>query len=542
MHAEFDRLAKVEANHVALSPLSYLDRAALVFPERTSIIHGARRYTWGETRVRCRCLASALSARGIGLGDTVSILAPNTPEMTEAHFGVPLAGAVLNPINTRLEAETIAYILEHSDARVLLVDSQYGALAKAALVELGRDLLVVDISDSEGPPAAGIGSLDYEALLAEGDPEATLPTLGDEWQAITINYTSGTTGRPKGAVYHHRGAYLMAMGTVVAWEMAHHPVYLAIVPQFHCNGWCHAWAIALMAGTIVCTREVNAAHIYNSISDHGVNFFGGAPVVLQMLVDAKPPVKRDLPHPVKVFTAAAPPPQSVLEAMAALGFAVTHVYGLTESYGHVTQCLWRDEWEALSGAEAAAVASRQGVPFPMFEAAQVFDREAGTPVPADGETQGEIALRGNTVMKGYYKAPEATAEAFANGWYWSGDAAVMHPNGYIQIRDRLKDVIISGGENVSSIEVENVLYAHPAVAAAAVVARPDDKWGETPCAFVEVREDAGVSEDDILEFCRARLAGFKRPKTVIFAELPKTSTGKIQKFVLRAQARDLGSA
>ncbi|MEO0999639.1 MAG: AMP-binding protein, partial [Pseudomonadota bacterium] len=516
MQSEFDALPRTPANHVALSPLSFLARTARVFPEHPSILHGRRRFTWAETAARAARLASALRARGIGRGDTVSILAPNIPEMTEAHFGVPMAGAVLNPINTRLEPETVGYILEHADARVLMVDTEFRALAEAALASHPRDILLIDIEDPEGPAPAAPSPLSYEALLAEGDPEARFPGPGDEWDAITINYTSGTTGRPKGAVYHHRGAYLMAMGTVAGWEMAHHPVYLAIVPQFHCNGWCHAWTVALMAGTIVCTRDVTAEHIYGSIARHGVTHFGCAPIVLQMLIaegfDGDAP-RHPLPHPVKVFTAAAPPPQAVLEAMARLGFTVEQVYGLTEVYGHVTQCLWRAEWEGLAPAEAAAVAARQGIAMPMLEGAEVIDRATGKPVPMDGETQGEIALRGNVVMKGYYKRADATAEAFEGGWFWSGDAAVMHPNGYIEIRDRLKDVIISGGENVSSIEVENCLYSHPAVGAVAVVARPDAKWGETPCAFVELKPGEAATEAELIDFARARLAGFKRPKT-----------------------------
>lgn len=539
MHEHFEALGKNGANHVALTPLSFIRRTADIFPGRPSVIHGDRRYNWAETYGRTRRLASALQRRGIGLGDTVAIMAFNTPEMFEAHFGVPMAGAVLNTINTRLETETVAYILDHGDAKAVLVDTALAPVVKAALNGLQRDILVIDIADSEGPGGDRISEVDYEALLQEGDPGFDWEGPADEWQALALNYTSGTSGRPKGVVYHHRGSYLMTMGTCVGWELPRHPVYLYTVPMFHCNGWGHAWTMTLLAGTIVCTRQVSAEAIFNAIRDHGITHFGGAPVVLSMLGDAPESVRQPLSHPVKVMTAGAPPPAAVLEKTRALGFDVMQVYGLTETFGHVTQALWREEWEDLSFQEQAELQAWQGVAFPMTEAAAVIDRETGAPVPRDGATQGEIAIRGNTVMKGYYKNPKATEEIFEKGWMLTGDAAVWHDNGYIQIRDRLKDVIISGGENISSVEVEGVLYRHPSVAAAAVVAKPDEKWGEVPCAFVELKPGASATEAEIIDFCRERMAGFKRPKKVVFGDLPKTATGKIQKFVLRQQAKAL---
>lgn len=538
MQKHFEELAKTTANHVPLSPLSFLKRTADIFGARTAVIYGERRYDWREVLDRACRLASALSARGIGRGDTVSVIAANTPELFEAHFGVPMAGAVLNTINTRLEPETIAYILEHGDARVLITDTALAPTVRAALEGLDRDILVVDIDDAQGPGGERLGEIEYEALLAGGDPEYrwTLPV--DEWDALTLNYTSGTSGRPKGVVYHHRGSYLMSMGTVAAWNLPLHPTYLYTVPMFHCNGWGHAWTMALMAGTVVCCRAITAEAVFGAVAEHKVTHFGGAPVVLSMLVNATENERRSFDHTVKVMTAGAPPPAAVLEQTRALGFEVMHVYGLTETFGHVTQCLWREEWDDLPFERQAEIQSWQGVAFPMTEEACVVDLEKGTPVPRDGETQGEIAIRGNTVMKGYYKNPAASEEAFAGGWFRSGDAAVWHDNGYIQIRDRLKDVIISGGENVSSVEVENVLYKHPAVAAAAVVAMPSEKWGEVPCAFLELKPGESLGEEEVVLFCRERLAGFKTPKRIIFGELPKTATGKIQKFLLREKARE----
>jgi fatty-acyl-CoA synthase len=536
--AHYDALRFTAANHIPLTPLSFIRRTADLFGERTALIYGKRRQDWASTYARTRRLASALVRRGIGTGDTVSIIAANTPELVEAHFGVPMAGAVLNTINIRLDAATIAYILDHADTRLLITDTQVAPVVRRALAALGRDLPVIDIIDDQTPVSERLGQCDYEALLAEGDPEHAWQMPEDEGQAITLNYTSGTSGRPKGVVYHHRGAYLMSMGTVAAWQLPQHPTYLYTVPMFHCNGWGHAWTMTLMGGTIVCCRAVSARAVFDAIADHGVSHFGGAPIVLGMLVNAPASERRAFTHPVRVMTAGAPPPAAILAAMKSLGFEVMQVYGLTETFGHVTQCLWREEWRDLPFEQQAVLQSWQGVTFPMNEEVRIVDLETRTPVPRDGTTQGEIELRGNTVMKGYYKDPEATRKAFADGWLRTGDAAVAHAHGYMQIKDRLKDVIISGGENVSSVEVEDTLYRHPAVAAAAVVARPDEKWGEVPCAFIELKDGVTASSDEIIAFCRDHLAGFKVPKTVVFGELPKTATGKIQKFVLRNKLPD----
>ena len=537
MLQHYEALDKNAANHIPLSPLSFLKRTADIFSNRTAVIYGKRRYTWKEVEVRSTRLASALVKHGIGKGDTVSIMAANTPELVEAHYGIPMAGAVLNTINMRLEADTIHYILDHGDARVLIVDSAFSVTAGEALAKLDRDILVIDIDDDQGPGGSCIGSINYEDFLDLGDEAFDWQWPGDEWDALALNYTSGTSGRPKGVVYHHRGSYLMSMGTVAAWNLPMHPVYLYTVPMFHCNGWGHAWTMTLMAGTIVCCRAVTAAAVFSAVADHGVTHFGGAPIVLSMLINAPEDERRTFGYPVRVMTAGAPPPAAVLEQTRALGFDVMQVYGLTETFGHVTQCLWHEEWDELEFAEQAEIQSWQGVGFPMTEEAAVIDLVSGEPVPRDGETQGEIVIRGNTVMKGYYKNPQASAEAFDQGWFHSADAAVWRENGYIQIRDRLKDVIISGGENVSSVEVENTLYKHPAIAAAAVVAMPDEKWGEVPCAFVELKADQDETEQAIIEFSRERLAGFKTPKKVVFGELPKTATGKIQKFILRGTVR-----
>jgi fatty-acyl-CoA synthase len=464
-------------------------------------------------------------------------MAANTPEMVELHFAVPMIGAVLNTINTRLEPDTVGYILEHGDAKLLIADTGFSDVVAKANGSVANPVPVIDIVDPDGPGGERLGEATYEDLAATGDPEFDWQGPADEWQALALNYTSGTSGRPKGVVYHHRGAYLMCMGTPIAWELPRHPVYLYSVPLFHCNGWGHAWTMTLLAGTIICQRAVTAKGIFEAIETHGVTHLGGAPIVLSMLINASDDEKRPLSRPVKVMTAGAPPPAAVLEGTKALGFEVMQVYGLTETYGHVTQSLWREEWDDLSAAEQAEVQSWQGVAFPMTEEAGVVDRETGAPVPWDGETQGEIVIRGNTVMKGYYKDQAATEAAFAGDHFRTGDAAVRHPNGYIQIKDRLKDVIISGGENISSVEVEGVLYRHPDVAAAAVVAKPDEKWGEVPYAFVELKPGADSSEEDLIDFCRTNMAGFKRPKQVVFGDLPKTATGKIQKFVLRERAK-----
>ncbi len=538
MDTHFEAFPKTPANYVPLTPLSFLARTADLFPDRTALRYETRQQSWHETYARVRRLASALQRRGVCKGDTVSILAPNLPEMFEAHFGVPMAGAVLNTINTRLESETVAYILEHSDCKVLLTDTGLSDTVRKALESVEREIQVIDIVDPFAPEGERLGETDYEALLSEGDPDYHWQPPQDEWQALALNYTSGTSGRPKGVVYHHRGSYLMSMGTVAAWELPRHPVYLYTVPMFHCNGWGHAWTMTLMAATIVCTRTISAEAIFDAIDKHKVTHFGGAPIVLSMLIDEAQKTGRAASHPIKVITAGAPPPAAVLEKTRELGFEVMQVYGLTETFGHVTQALWREEWDELSFAEQAELQSWQGVSFPMNEQAVVVHLDSDELVPRDSETQGEIAIASNTVMKGYYKDSDATEKAFRGGWFRTGDAAVWHPNGYIQIKDRLKDVIISGGENVSSVEVEGALYRHPAVASAAVVARPDEKWGEVPCAFVELKADHEVSEEELIGFCREHLAGFKRPKKIIFGELPKTATGKIQKYVLRKRATE----
>lgn len=532
MRAHFEAPAWGEANHVALSPLSFLQRAGTVYAGLPATSFNGVTRTWAEVALRVRSVASGLGARGIGTGDTVSVLSPNRPEIFELHYAVPLAGAVLNAINTRLEPETIAYILDHSDSRLVLADTSLAPLLRAAFGLMGRALPVIDIGGGAGFAEAGYGD-----LVAASPTDWALPA--DEGQAITLNYTSGTSGRPKGVIYHHRGAYLMAMGTVAGWPLPQRPTYLSVVPMFHCNGWNHPWAMAIVGGHMIFAADMAPETLLRAITDHGVTHLGAAPVILQMLCES--PAAVPFAPKVKVMTAGAPPPPAVLEKAAALGLEVMQVYGLTETYGHISQCLWQDDWSDLAPADQAAKQAMQGVAFPMVEGIRVVERETGRDVPADGLTQGEIAIRGNTVMKGYYKDPAATEAAFQDGWFWSGDAAVLHPDGYIQIRDRLKDVIISGGENVSSVEVEAVLTRHPAIRAAAVVARPHDRWGEAPCAFVELREGAGATESEVIAFCRSHLAGFKTPKSVVFQEPPKTATGKIQKFILRDTARALGS-
>ncbi len=529
------------ANHAALSPLSLLARAADVYPQRPSVIHGAKRFTWAETAGRARRLASALVARGVGKNDTVAIMGANTPEMYEAAFGVPMTGAVLNTLNVRLDAATIAHCLDHGEASVLLSDTEFSATVREALKLTDRQILVIDIIDSEGGIVGGaLGETDYESFIAGGDPEFPWALPGDEWDAISLNYTSGTTGNPKGVVYHHRGAYLNALSNIIGWNLGPHPVYLWTLPMFHCNGWCFPWTLAATAGVSVCLRKVEAGAVFNAIADHKVSHFCGAPIVLNIVANAGADERRDFDHLVKVMTAAAPPPAATLQRMAEAGFEVTHVYGLTETYGPAVICAWQPEWDALDIEEQTRMKGRQGVRYHVLEGLDVMDPETMTPVPRDGESMGEIMFRGNIVMKGYLKNPAASDEAFRGGWFHSGDLAVMQPDGYIKIRDRSKDVIISGGENISSIEVEDTLYKHPAVLAAAVVARPDEKWGETPCAFVELKAAAGdVDEQEIIDFCRANMAPFKCPKTVIFTDLPKTSTGKIQKFLLRDQAKAL---
>ncbi|MEE9196396.1 MAG: acyl-CoA synthetase [Alphaproteobacteria bacterium] len=532
-------LDKTAANFAPLTPLTLIERAAAVYPDYPAVIHGDRRYSWAESYARSRRLASALAGRGIGVGDTVAVIAPNVPEIFEAHFGVPMIGAVLNAINTRLDAATIAFILEHGEAKAFIVDRELSPAVKEALAQTKAKPIVIDIDDPQASGGELLGEKDYEAFLEEGDPNFAWRMPEDEWEAISLNYTSGTTGNPKGVVYHHRGAFLAAIGNVVAWSMPAHPVYLWTLPMFHCNGWTFPWVMAAVTGTNICLRRVEAKPIYAAIAEHGVTHFCGAPVVLGLLVNASNEERAAFDHTVEAMTAGAPPPPAILEAIESMGFHVTHVYGLTEVYGPATLCAWHEEWDALAPADKAAIKAHQGVRYQVLEGLMVADSKTMEPVPADGETMGEVMMRGNIVMKGYLKNPKATAEAFAGGWFRSGDLGVMHPNGYIQLKDRAKDIIISGGENISTIEVETVLFRHPAVMEAAVVARPDEKWGETPCAFVTLRQGESATAEEIIAFCRDNLAHFKIPKTVVFCELPKTSTGKVQKFTLRDRARDL---
>jgi fatty-acyl-CoA synthase len=532
-------LARNAANFAALTPLNFLSRAAAVYPDKLAVIHGDRRFTYREFYARCRRFADALRRRGIRPGDTVSVLAPNVPALLEAHYAVPMAGAVLNALNYRLDARSIAFILGHGEAKLLIADREFGALAQEALREFGRGMPLIEIADAEnGPP---LGATEYEEFLLEGDPAAEWPQPADEWSAIALNYTSGTTGNPKGVVFHHRGAFLNALGNAVTFGLDRHAVYLWTLPMFHCNGWTYTWGVTAVAGTHVCLRRVDPAPIFAAIAEHRVTHMCGAPIVLNMLVHAPDSVKRHLDHVVEAATGGAPPPSAVIEAMERMGFRVTHLYGLTESYGPSTVCAWQEEWAELPVPERAARMARQGVQYLTLDRQRVADPETMQDVPADGVTIGELMLRSNTIMKGYLQNPGATKEAFAGGWFHTGDLAVMHPDGYAEIKDRSKDIIISGGENISSIEVEEVLYRHPQIMEAAVVAKPDEKWGETPCAFVSLKPDAGdVAAADIIAFCRANLAHYKVPKTVVFGPLPKTSTGKVQKYALREQAKDVG--
>jgi fatty-acyl-CoA synthase len=531
-------LDKNAANFVALSPLSFLERSAAVFPNRVALIYGDLRQTWRQTYERCRRLASALARHGVGRGDTVAAMLPNVPAMYEAHFGVPMTGAVLNTLNTRLDAEAIAFMLQHGEAKVLLTDREFSKVIKGALAMLGQQkVLVIEVEDDTAPAGEHLGSIAYEAFLAQGDPAFAWQLPADEWDAIALNYTSGTTGNPKGVVTHHRGAYLNATSNVVTWGMPQHAVYLWTLPMFHCNGWCFPWTMALNAGTSVCLRRVDPALIFPLIHEHHITHMCGAPIVYSMLIHAPAELRDGIQHTVQGLIAGAAPPAAVIEGCEKAGIDITHVYGLTEVYGPAAVCAKQPEWDALDLAERAALNGRQGVAYPLQEAVRVLDPETMQAVPADGETMGEIFFRGNIVMKGYLKNPQATAEAFAGGWFHTGDLAVTHPDGYIKIKDRSKDIIISGGENISSLEVEDALCRHPAVMLAAVVAQPDAKWGEVPCAFIELKPGAQVSEADLLEHCRGLLARFKVPKKVLFGELPKTSTGKIQKFMLRDQVK-----
>jgi fatty-acyl-CoA synthase len=528
------------ANYVPLSPLGFIARSAAVFPDRLAVVHGQRRYSWAESYARCRRLASALARHGIGKNDTVALMAANTPEAFEAHFGVPMTGAVLNALNIRLDAAMISFILEHGEAKVLITDREFSATIEKALQPLKKRPLVIDIDDVLAPPGKLLGEMDYERFIAAGDPNYEWANPADEWDAIALNYTSGTTGNPKGVVYHHRGAYLNALGNALVWSLPQHPVYLWTLPMFHCNGWCFPWTVTALSGTHVCLRRVEAAAIYAAIAESGVTHLCGAPIVMNLLLNAPEEMRRGVAGcDVRMMTAGAAPPAAVIEGMERLGFRITHVYGLTETYGPATVCAWHDAWDDLPQREISARKARQGVTYHVLEGLTVANAETLEPTPRDGSTIGEVFMRGNIVMKGYLKNAKATREAFAGGWFHTGDLGVMHPDGYIEIKDRSKDIIISGGENISTIEVESVLYRHPAVLEAAVVARPDASWGETPCAFVTLKPDGKATAEDIIGFCRENMARYKVPKTVVFGPLPKTSTGKVQKFALREQAKAL---
>ena len=529
-------LDKNPANYVPLTPLSFLERSAYIYPNRLAVVHGQRRYTWKETYARARRLASALVKYGVKPGDTVAVMLANTPEMYECHFGVPMAGAVLNTINTRLDFDTVSFMLEHAEAKVIIADREFGDTIRKAVSLLSRPYLLIDVNDPEHPIADPVGGVMYEDLLALGDPAYAWSGPSDEWNAISLNYTSGTTGNPKGVVYHHRGAYLNAVSNIVSWAMPPHSVYLWTLPMFHCNGWCFPWTMAANAGTNVCLRHVEAKRVFELIKEHKVTHYCGAPIVHSLLINAPEEQRAGIGHKVAGLIAAAPPPAAVIEGMERIGFDLSHVYGLTETYGPAAVCAKQDEWASLDISKRTERNGRQGVRYHMQEGLTVLDPVSMQPVPWDGETIGEVMFRGNLTMKGYLKNPTATDESFRGGWYHTGDLAVMQPDGYIKIKDRSKDIIISGGENISSVEIEDVLYHHPSVTAVAVVATPDKKWGEVPCAFVELKAGATATAEELKEFCRERLAHFKIPKKFVFQVVPKTSTGKIQKFVLRQQA------
>jgi len=534
-------LPATPANWAALTPISFLKRTAEVHPRHIGVIHGDRRFTWAEVHERCRRFASALQRLGIARGDTVAVMAPNVPLLLEAHFAVPMAGGILNAINTRLDPAAIAYILEHSEAKVLIADTEYHGVIRKALASLPHPIRVIDSHDPEGPGGERLGEIEYEAFLAAGDPAFEALPPGDEWDSIAVNYTSGTTGNPKGVLYHHRGAYLNAIGNTLVWDFGRHPVYLWTLPMFHCNGWCFPWTVTLAAGTHICLRRVDGASILAAIAAHEVTHLCGAPIVMQMILEALPAGHTPPGRRLRMMTAAAPPPAAVLAAMQKAGFEVTHVYGLTEVYGPAVVCAWHREWDELPIQGQADLKARQGVRYEVQEGLKVADPETGQPVPADGQTLGEVMMRGNIVMKGYLKDEAATDKAFRGGWFRTGDLGVTHPDGYIQLKDRSKDIIISGGENISSIEVENALYKHPAVAVAAVVAMPDERWGEIPCAFLELRAGMSATAAEIIDFCRENIARYKVPRRIVFAAVPKTSTGKIQKFRLREEAKRLAA-
>ncbi|MEZ5450009.1 MAG: acyl-CoA synthetase [Thiolinea sp.] len=531
-------LDRVAANYEALSPLTFLERAATVHPSKTAVVHGSLRRSWAETYRRCRQLASALQQRGIGVGDTVSIICPNLPEHFEAHFGVPMVGAVLNSINTRLDAPAVAFILQHAEAKILITEREMSPVVKGALELLEDKPLVIDIDDPSFEGGELLGSITYEDFIATGDPEFAWQGPADEWDAITLNYTSGTTGNPKGVVYHHRGAHLNAVSNALSWGMPQQSVYLWTLPMFHCNGWCFPWTIAAINGVNVCLRHVRAEKILELIRTEKVDHLCGAPIVLSMIAGAPAEQKAGIEHTVKVMTAGAPPPAAVIQSMEEMGFVVTHVYGLTETYGPCVVCEWNDEWDDRSVAEKSRLKARQGVRVSMQEGLMVANPDTLEPVPRDAGTIGEVFMRGNIVMKGYLKNPATTEESFEGGWFHSGDLAVWHPDGYIEIKDRSKDIIISGGENISSIELEETLYKHPKIQDVAVVAKQDEKWGEVPCAFIKLKEGQQLSEQEVIDYCRENMARFKVPKKVVFLDLPRTSTGKVQKFILRQWANE----